>query len=150
MAKKTTSAGIVITDGELLLLGHVTNNSHWDIPKGQVESNESMLHAAVRECAEETGLQVPPQQLQVLGLYDYKPTKDLMLYLWCVKQMPDPLSLHCKSMFVGAKGREQPELDKFACVSWDQIGTTCRPDLVKVLKILEKKARDTARKHKLT
>ena len=149
MSKKSISAGIVITDGDQLLVGHVTNNSHWDIPKGGMNKGEAPLQAAIRECIEETGIHVPESELQVLGLYEYKPKKDLMLYLWCVKQIPDVDTLKCASKFTNTKGHKQPELDAFACVKWEQISEYCQPDLVKVLKILEKKARDTAKKHNL-
>jgi 8-oxo-dGTP pyrophosphatase MutT (NUDIX family) len=149
MSKKI-SAGIVITDGDHVLVGHVTNHTHWDIPKGGINQGEPPLQAAIRECMEETGIQVPVSELQVLGMYAYKPKKDLMLYLWCVKQMPDATTLKCDSKFTNTKGIQQPELDAFACVKWEQISEYCQPDLVKVLKILEKKARDTAKKHSLT
>jgi len=148
MAKKNLSAGVIITNGDKLLIGHVTNHVHWDIPKGQTETHENALDAAIRECAEETGIHVPAQELELLGLYDYKPKKDLQLYLWCVTQMPDPLTCVCKSKFKNARGVWEPELDDFACVDWSQIGEYCQPDMVKVLKILEKKARDTAHKHR--
>lgn len=147
MAKKTMSAGIVITDGSHVLLGHVTNHTYWDLPKGQMDPGESPLHAAVRECEEETGIQVPAHELHVLGLYDYKPKKDLMLYLWCVKQMPDPASCVCNSKFKNHKGIWEPELDAFTCVRWEQITEYCQADMIRVLKILEKTARDTTRQY---
>jgi 8-oxo-dGTP pyrophosphatase MutT (NUDIX family) len=149
MAKKTISAGVVITDGDLVLLGHVTNHKHWDIPKGGADKGEQPLQAAIRECTEETGIQIPESELHMLGMYAYKPKKDLMLYLWCVTQMPDVTTLKCESKFTNSKGVKQPELDAYACVKWEQISDYCQPDLVKVLKILEKKARDTAKKHNI-
>lgn len=147
MSKKLLSAGVVITNGELLLLGHVTNHKYWDLPKGQVDAGESALHAAVRECGEETGIQVPTHELRMLGLYDYKPKKDLQLYLWSVKHMPDPDTCVCKSKFKNRKGIWEPELDAFMCVTWDQLHEYCQPAMVRVLSILEKTARDTTRRH---
>jgi len=147
MTKKSMSAGIVITDGEQVLLGHVTNHTYWDLPKGQVDAGENALNAAVRECEEETGIKVPTQELHVLGLYDYKPKKNLMLYLWCVKQMPDPAACVCKSKFKNSRGVWEPELDDFKCVPWDQLHAYCQKDMIRVLDILEKTARDTTRKH---
>lgn len=148
MVKKTQSAGVVITDGDLILIGHVTNHAYWDIPKGQMDAGESALEAAVRECEEETGIRIPASELIMLGLYDYKPKKDLQLYLWCVDQMPDPTTCVCKSKFKNSTGTWQPELDSFKCISWSEITQHCQPHMQKVLNILEKKARDTAHKHR--
>lgn len=146
MAKKSMSAGVVITNGSHVLLGHVTNHTHWDLPKGQIDPGESPVHAAVRECAEETGIQLPMHELHVLGLYDYKPKKDLMLYLWSVATMPDPAACVCKSKFKNRKGLWEPELDAFKVVPWESVSEYCQPDMIKVLKILEKTARDTTAK----
>lgn len=150
MTKKTMSAGIVITDGEQVLLGHVTNHTYWDLPKGQVDAGENYLSAAVRECAEETGIQVPMHELHVLGLYDYKPKKDLMLYLWSVAHMPDPTTCVCKSKFKNRKGVWEPELDAFKVVPWASVSEYCQPDMIKVLNILEKTARDTTKRYLAT
>jgi 8-oxo-dGTP diphosphatase len=42
----------------------------WAIPGGKLHVNERLVDAAVRELAEETGLQRTPGQLHVLGYYD--------------------------------------------------------------------------------
>ena len=57
MAKRI-SCGVIVTDGNRLLLGHATRSPRWDIPKGLAEPGESLAAAAVRELAEETGLVV--------------------------------------------------------------------------------------------
>jgi 8-oxo-dGTP pyrophosphatase MutT (NUDIX family) len=141
--KKQTSAGVVITDGERLLIGHATNAAHWDLPKGRIDAGESPRDAAVRELREETSLRVDPQLLTVLGLYDYKPKKDLYLFVWPVQQMPDPNMLFCESTFKGRHG-PQPEIDAFKVITWKEIDTYCVPDMCKVLRILEKKAKEVA------
>ena len=41
MAAKTTSCGVIVTDGERLLLGHASRSPRWDIPKGGVEPGEN-------------------------------------------------------------------------------------------------------------
>lgn len=116
--KKSISCGVIITDGKSVVLGHVTNHKHWDIPKGGVDSGESLLAAAVRELKEETGLEANPSDLVPLGIFGYKPKKDLAIYLWRVNDMPDPKTLKCHSTFVGHKGHSQPELDGFVVVDW--------------------------------
>lgn len=139
MANKTTSAAVIITDGELLLMGHITGNLGWDLPKGQVDPGESFLQAAVRELGEETGIQVQPTQLIPLGTHTYTNTKNLVLYVWprTTAQMPDPSQLVCTSMFVDQQGEMVPELDKFEIVRWDQLSQWARPPLLRVLTQVE-------------
>lgn len=56
------SAGIIVfnieKDGEVkyLLLKHKPNS--WDFPKGLIEKGEGLENAALRECREETGIEI--------------------------------------------------------------------------------------------
>ena len=61
------SCGVVITDGQLLLLGHATFSPRWDIPKGLAEPGETLPDAALRELREETGLLAASSDLVALG-----------------------------------------------------------------------------------
>ncbi len=146
MTKKAISAGVIVTDGVQLLLGHVTNHKNWDIPKGHVDDQEGTLAAAQRELHEETGLTVSVSELFLLGLYDYKPKKDLQLYVWPRKIMPDPATCVCRSKFKGAKGW-QSELDAFKLVNWRELDTYCNPDLVRVLRICETQSKLIVKTH---
>jgi len=112
VAAKTTSCGVIVTDGERLLLGHTTRSPRWDIPKGEVEPGESFLGAACRELFEETGLQAPAAELRPLGVFPYRRVKDLALYAWALSPLPDPQLLVCASQF-SWKGRMWPEFDRF-------------------------------------
>ena len=51
------AAGGIVTapDGTMLL---ILRNGRWDLPKGKVESGETLLQAALREVEEETGVSV--------------------------------------------------------------------------------------------
>ncbi len=136
---KSTSCGVVITDGNKLVVGHVTRGKWWDLPKGGMNPGESFLEAALRELNEETGLVVEDTSaLTPLGVFLYKPKKDLVLYLWKVEQMPDPTSLVCKSTFKDSKGRDVKELDQFKVVTWQEAANLVNPDMQKVLKKVEK------------
>lgn len=55
------AAGGVVEDdeGNLLL---IYRNKRWDLPKGKVEPNETVVQGALREVREETGLTVTAQQ----------------------------------------------------------------------------------------
>jgi 8-oxo-dGTP pyrophosphatase MutT (NUDIX family) len=143
---KQTSAGIVITDGHQVLLGHVTNAHHWDLPKGRMDAGETALEAAVRECAEETGLQVDLDQLHALGMHDYTPKKDLWLFCWPQIHMPDVTKLACKSMFTGSRGT-QPELDAFKLVSWSDLNSYCAPHMFRVLTQVQQKVQQIVQSH---
>jgi putative (di)nucleoside polyphosphate hydrolase len=113
-----TSAGVIVTDGRRLLLGHATHSPRWDIPKGVAEPGESFLAAAVRELDEETGLVVRPEALRNLGVHAYRPDKDLALFVWTQVEMPRPEHLVCRSMFPLRNGAMVPEFDKFGIFAW--------------------------------
>lgn len=78
------SAGFILitddfeTDDYSVLLLHYTSG-HWDLPKGNIETNESELEAATRELQEETSIEsfrVIPNFRYVL---DYKYTRKNVL-----------------------------------------------------------------------
>ena len=117
---RRTSCGTLVTrDGSQLLLGRFTGLGLWDIPKGLADPGEDHRTAAVRELQEETGLVAPPDALRPLGLYRYRPAKDLALFAWQVEEMPDPSQLTCVSQFRARDGRWLPEFDGFAVLDWE-------------------------------
>ena len=119
MRAKTTSCGVIVTDGERLLLGHATRSPRWDIPKGVAEPGESLAAAARRELSEETGLDAPETELCPLGVFPYLRDKDLALFGWAAPQLPDPRTLVCASQF-SANGRMWPEFDRFGLFTLDE------------------------------
>ena len=115
---RQVSCGVVVTDGRHVLIGHATRTVRWDIPKGLAEPGELPEATARRELEEETGLVVTaPSHLEALGNFRYRPGKDLALYLWLVKAMPDPITLVCRSTFL-VSGRPVPEFDRYAIPPW--------------------------------
>ena len=56
MRGRQTSCGVIVSDGERILLGHAARSPRWDIPKGVAEPGEDFAEAAARELREETGL----------------------------------------------------------------------------------------------
>ena len=113
MRAKQTSCGVIVTDGERILLGHATRSPRWDIPKGIAEPGESLTAAARRELFEETGLDAPEAELRPLGVFPYRSGKDLALFCWVPTEMPEPARLACASCFEW-QGSMLPELDRFA------------------------------------
>ena len=128
-----TSAGVIVTDGQRLLLGHATHSPRWDIPKGIAEPGESFLAAAVRELEEETGLVVSPGVLRDLGVHAYRPDKDLALFVWMPAEMPRADRLVCRSMFALRGGAMVPEFDRFGVFAWDDAVTKVGKNLARLL-----------------
>ena len=107
------SAGIIITDGVNILLGHSTGNDFWDLPKGLSGKNESVLDTAIRETKEEFGLDYSSSPLIDCGEHGYTRNKRLHLFKVIVDEMPDVSFCECTSFFISISGRELPEIDGF-------------------------------------
>jgi len=124
---------VVVTDGELLLLGHATRSVLWDIPKGIAEAEEKFATAAQRELAEETGLKAEAEALIPLGVHHYLRGKDLALFAWLQTRMPDPAALRCRSVMRMPDGRWIPEFDRFAVLPWAEALRRVGKNMARVL-----------------
>jgi 8-oxo-dGTP pyrophosphatase MutT (NUDIX family) len=133
MAKRI-SCGVIVTDGDRLLLGHASRSPRWDIPKGQAEPGESLVGAAVRELAEETGLAVTEAELRPLGVHVYLRDKDLALFVWMRTEMPPIGSLICRSTFTLPDGAVVPEFDRFVVFGWDEALGKVGKNMARVLR----------------
>ncbi|MDE0777147.1 MAG: NUDIX hydrolase [Nocardioides sp.] len=70
MNERRYAGVIAIYDGRIVLVRERRDHwggAFWNIPSGTVESHETPALAAVRELAEETGLAVRPDDLQLVG-----------------------------------------------------------------------------------
>jgi 8-oxo-dGTP pyrophosphatase MutT (NUDIX family) len=128
-----TSCGVIVGDGERILLGHATRSPRWDIPKGEAELGEGFAEAAARELHEETGLTVAPGELTALGVYAYLRGKDLALFAWAPRLLPDPTNLVCTSRFALPDGTLLPEFDRFGLFSWDEALSRVGKSMARVL-----------------
>lgn len=135
---KSISAGVIITDGNYVLLCHVTGSKHFDLPKGKVEPGEELIDAAIRELYEETSIIVSKDALVDLGIFFYKKNKDLSLWLYKVNRMPDAHNLLCQSVFDAGKGIMKFEMDSFQNVKWENIELLVVPAMHRVLVDVEK------------
>ena len=135
---RTTTCGVIITDGEQLVLGHVTGTSQWDIPKGGQAPGESFLITAIRELYEETGLVASPSQLTELGPFSYRPDKDLILFLWHVDRLPNPKTLKCGSHCFDRSSKTALEFDKFRLASWDELPQRLPKRLARIMDAISK------------
>jgi len=109
------SCGVLIVNAEReLLLCHVTGQRHWDLPKGGMAAGESPLDTALRETAEETGLELDGTALTDLGRFDYRRRKTLHLFATLMPRL-DVGTLRCASHFSDlASGQRLPEMDGYA------------------------------------
>jgi putative (di)nucleoside polyphosphate hydrolase len=133
VTQRQTSCGVIVTDGERVLLGHATRSPRWDIPKGVAEPGEAFAATAARELLEETGLTVNPEALADLGVHAYLRGKDLALFAWVRPQLPDPQTLTCTSHFPLADGTLLPEFDRFGLFQWEAALTRVGKNLARVL-----------------
>jgi 8-oxo-dGTP pyrophosphatase MutT (NUDIX family) len=132
MAKRT-SCGVLVTDGECLLLGHATRSPRWDIPKGIAEPGEAFAAAAARELDEETGLIVAARVLHDLGVHTYMTGKALALFRWAPPRLPQPETLTCRSTFLLPSGVSVPEFDRFGVFAWDEALAKVGRNMARVL-----------------
>jgi 8-oxo-dGTP pyrophosphatase MutT (NUDIX family) len=133
VAEKTTSCGVIVTDGSRLLLGHASRSPRWDIPKGGAEPGEALTDAACRELCEETGLVAPCEALRPLGLKPYLRNKDLALFAWVVDMLPDPTTLVCTAFFEPPNGARLPEFDRFGLFTLEDALSLVGKNLARLL-----------------
>ena len=130
---KRISCGVIVTDGDRVLLGHATRSPRWDIPKGLAEHGETLADAASRELAEETGLDVAVDELRPLGVHPYLRDKDLALFVWRRAEIPSPDTLICHSTFMLPGGAVVPEFDRFGVFNWDEAFGKVGKNMARVL-----------------
>jgi 8-oxo-dGTP pyrophosphatase MutT (NUDIX family) len=141
-----TSCGVIVGDGERILLGHATRSPRWDIPKGEAEPDEDFAAAAARELHEETGLLAAPGELVALGTHSYLRGKDLALFAWVPRALPDPKSLVCRSTFALPNGTLLPEFDRFGLFAWDEGLERVGKNMARVLTAIGRDALNRASK----
>jgi 8-oxo-dGTP pyrophosphatase MutT (NUDIX family) len=140
MTRRETSCGVIVTDGERILLGHATRSPRWDIPKGAAEPEEKFADAAARELREETGLVASPEEFVALGVYSYLRGKDLALFAWTPQPFPDLRSLVCNSHFALPNGTLLPEFDRFGLFPWNDALLRVGKNLSRILAAIPRNA----------
>lgn len=120
---KVTSCGVIIVNANnpTQILGCKPFNkkeNRVDIPKGKIEEGESQVEAAIRETREETGIDLSNVELKDLGLFKYRPEKDLYLFT-CTLEI-DLSTLKCESTFLVGE-RKCPEVESYEWIDIDSI-----------------------------
>lgn len=131
---KKVSAGVVITNGRVVL---GVKSYKWDLPKGEIEKGEKPIEAAVRETKEETGLKLNPKDLTELGFFDYTKNKDLWLYLYVPKELPDTSKMKCTTFFEDDEGNKTLEVEGYRYINFRHIERFYYRSICKVLRKVE-------------
>ena len=117
------SCGILYLYQDKILLCHVTNQKHWDIPKGEIEEGDTPIQCCLRELKEETGLDLSDEinNIEDLGRHPYiQNKKDLHLFKY-VSNTPINLDkLKCTTYF-NSGTNILPETDEYKFVEYKNI-----------------------------
>lgn len=124
IATLPTTCGLIIVGPEGWLLGHATTLEHWDLPKGKMDEGETPQQAAIRECFEETGLDLSAyiDTLEDLGEapYNRKRGKRLHLFRLTLDRTFDLSVCSCQTI-VTTRGAPVPDMDDWAWVQPDMV-----------------------------
>lgn len=134
--KMQTSCGTLIYNQyNEILMGHSTGNVFWDLPKGGIEIDESEISCALRECKEETGLELDINCMIELGLFSYNRQKNIHLFKYFLKKEEVDLSkLNCSTYFTHHYTKLMvPEFDDFKWVKFDEIELHCAKSMTQLL-----------------
>ena len=122
MSKKL-SCGLIIESQGQFFLGKATGSNRWDIPKGMTEEGETPLQTALRECFEESGMDLSryEHQIQDLGRHGYLPQKDLHLFHLKLSSPFDVQNCHCTYMVHLTDKPPFPEICDYRWMSWEEV-----------------------------
>lgn len=111
---KSLSCGLLVISPAGWLLAHATRTPRWDLPKGGIEPGETPLQAALRECEEETGLDLAylHHRIRDHGRHPYIPKKDLHLFSVRVDEAFDLGACSCSTQ-IEREGHMYPETDRW-------------------------------------
>lgn len=118
MKNKVSAATIIHYNGSVLI-GHVTGQQNWDLPKGGVEVGESFLEGAIRECYEEFGIHLDPDNMVFVGQVYYNKKKDIAVFLYDMGEEYPTDRMNCCS-YVNSN-IDHPEIDQYIWVDKSRV-----------------------------
>jgi 8-oxo-dGTP pyrophosphatase MutT (NUDIX family) len=139
MNPKELSCGILVESPSGWLIAHATGTSRWDLPKGRREEGETPMQAALRECVEETGLDLTDYQsrLEDLGVHSYLPKKDLHLFRLRLPETLDLSHCSCSTQCVRRDGLKVYETDAYMWITPQRLHEKVGKSLVAYLQALD-------------
>jgi len=111
---RKASASVVVRDAGRLLLLQRVDNDLWTIPTGGVKKGETVAQAAVRECREETGLDV-----EITGLVGvFSDPRHVIVYYHGdrIDEVRQPINICLRAVVTG--GQITPAPDEAQQVRW--------------------------------
>lgn len=118
MKTKVSAATIIHYNGSVLI-GHVTGDRHWDLPKGGVDNGETFLDGAIRECQEEFGIDLDPEYMRFVGQLPYNKKKDIAVFLYDMGEEYPTDRMNCCSYVNG--DIDHPEIDQYQWVEKSRV-----------------------------
>ena len=114
---KILSCGAIVIKDNKILIAKPYKNTHWNIPKGKPNDNESFFDTASRETLEECNVDINKNSLiRELGTFKYLKKKNLYLYLVVLNYEPE---LKCNSYFLDKNVNENvPEMVDFKWIEF--------------------------------
>jgi 8-oxo-dGTP pyrophosphatase MutT (NUDIX family) len=113
------------TNVDMILVGHVTNQNAWSIPKGRLEnSDDGYFDCAIRELWEETNISL--SDVNVLEKYEFDfikyrhGEKKIKTYLIITNTPIENFNIKCNSFF-NENGIKYPEFDVFEWIKIDSL-----------------------------
>jgi len=131
-----TTCGIIIIQNKKILMCHSTGNSHWDLPKGLKDENETDIQTAIRELKEETSFIVTENELEFLGTQKFNKEKFISLFKYIGSKVFNEKEAVCNSFFINFKGKEMPEADAFEFFTKDEALNKSAKNMNKILQDL--------------
>ena len=136
---KHVDAAVVLTDGDKVLMCHVTHQYHWDLPKGRRDGDESHFVTATREFYEETGLHLTELgDIQRLGKFYFSNFRDMEVFMVLTElteDLPDTSKMKCGSMFTSKEdGKQYPEMDDYEYMLWEDAINSSAPNMSRMLR----------------
>jgi 8-oxo-dGTP pyrophosphatase MutT (NUDIX family) len=116
--KKQITVAVVLNDTKQFLAVKGTNLNHWGVPKGIMESGESIVTTGAREFYEEVGIKLNKYRIAVIGKFPYNSVKDIIVGLYTVDDLPSLSSMNCSSM-TEYYGDPVPEIDEYKYIKFE-------------------------------
>lgn len=126
---KKLSCGVIVEDNQDRILAcHPTGKSfekgNYDIPKGIHEADDnSDIETAIRELYEETGLQIPDNDMLTdFGIFEYLKDKDLHLFYIKINNDFEHIGpFYCESKFIDSHNNEKSEVNGYKFIDKEEV-----------------------------
>lgn len=84
------SACTIVYHGSLVLCGYNLKKGGWEFSGGKNEGDEPVIITAIRELAEETGIEAPPNSVKFLDYFDQEPGWCCLIFTCALLQQKKP------------------------------------------------------------